>query len=411
MSINSAGLISWTPSNPQIGNNNVVVSVTDSVTAPVTQSFTIVVAPAGVLSVTASGSPINGVVPFSVAFNAIVSGGAAPYTYSWDFETDGTPDSTVQNPSNTYTASAVYTATVTVTDAVSTSVTDSVTITATTTGGPGAPTFTTTSCSDGEEDESYTCDVDATGTGVITYSLVTAPSGMTINTGSGLISWTPTNDGSFSFTVRAIDLSNLVSTDKSYSIDIEENTDVDDDNLFVESISFKNYEFFRGDEITALVTLENEGDSDFDDLELSMSIEELGLYASLADFDLDDGEKKTKEISLQLPTEIARGYYLVKFKIENDDVRVVKYRDIFVNAEGPIGNAITQETVELVSQPSITGYLPENKGPRTNWLGVFFLLVIVGVLVGIVVQLVRRLSVEKQNINEVTFTELDSGLN
>ncbi len=64
-----------------------------------------------------SATPSAGVVPLDVTFGVTPSGGSGTYTYSWDFENDGTADSTVQNPAHAYSAAGSYTATVTVTDA------------------------------------------------------------------------------------------------------------------------------------------------------------------------------------------------------------------------------------------------------------------------------------------------------
>jgi hypothetical protein len=49
----------------------------------------------------------------------------------------------------------------------------------------------------------YTYDLDATGSPVPSYSLVTAPFGMTINGATGLIEWTPSVTGNYPVTVEA----------------------------------------------------------------------------------------------------------------------------------------------------------------------------------------------------------------
>ncbi|MCY3018671.1 MAG: PKD domain-containing protein [Planctomycetota bacterium] len=65
---------------------------------------------------TASGSPTSGAVPLTVAF---VGGGTDAdndtLSYLWDFG-DGTPASTTQNPSHTFSAVSTYTVTLTVSD-------------------------------------------------------------------------------------------------------------------------------------------------------------------------------------------------------------------------------------------------------------------------------------------------------
>ena len=72
------------------------------------------------------------------------------------------------------------------------------------------------------EDSLYSYDVDAADPNpgdVITFSLDTAPAGMTINTTTGVIQWTPTNDdlGNHSVVVRAEDAGGLFDT-QSFNI-------------------------------------------------------------------------------------------------------------------------------------------------------------------------------------------------
>ncbi len=50
----------------------------------------------------------------------------------------------------------------------------------------------------------YTYDVDATGDPAPTFSLVTSPLGMTIDSATGLIEWTPSATGSYNVTVNAV---------------------------------------------------------------------------------------------------------------------------------------------------------------------------------------------------------------
>jgi glucose/arabinose dehydrogenase/PKD repeat protein len=67
----------------------------------------------------ATGTPTNGTAPLTVQFSS--AGSADPdagntITYAWDFDNNGTTDSTAANPSHTYTANGNYTAKLTVTD-------------------------------------------------------------------------------------------------------------------------------------------------------------------------------------------------------------------------------------------------------------------------------------------------------
>jgi PKD repeat protein len=58
----------------------------------------------------------EGGVPLTVQFNDLTSGGAAPYTYAWDFDDDGTVDSMEQNPVHTYDDRGTYSVRLAVTD-------------------------------------------------------------------------------------------------------------------------------------------------------------------------------------------------------------------------------------------------------------------------------------------------------
>lgn len=86
------------------------------------------------------------------------------------------------------------------------------------------PIITTTPSMTGSTGMAYVYDVSSTGAPLPTYSLTTAPAGMTINASSGVISWTPTVEqaGAHSVTVVA---ENLHGSDaQTYTIDVVDNT-------------------------------------------------------------------------------------------------------------------------------------------------------------------------------------------
>lgn len=90
------------------GTSVASVTVTDGAGEQVSASRTITVTGASTtteddaLTVRFNVSPQSGTVPFNAQFQAVVSGGKAPYSYEWDFDGDGTVDSSVQNPLYTY---------------------------------------------------------------------------------------------------------------------------------------------------------------------------------------------------------------------------------------------------------------------------------------------------------------------
>ena len=70
-----------------------------------------------------------------------------------------------------------------------------------------SPTITSTPITTATVGAAYTYDVNATDPDgdTLTYSLTTKPTGMTINSTTGLINWTPTSTGDYEVTVRVSD--------------------------------------------------------------------------------------------------------------------------------------------------------------------------------------------------------------
>lgn len=261
-------------------------------------------------------------------------------------------------------------------------------------GSLNSPYITTNHCPDGRVGQAYTCDIDASGSGV-TYSLVSAPPNMTINSNTGVVSWTPKNDGTFDFTIRASNAAG--SAQRTFTVKIEKN-EADEHDLFVDSITIEDDEVVQGALLRAFVTLSNEGTKDFNDLVITMEIQELGLKSSVSKFDLDDGQKKTKELTLQLPANVNIGEYDVQFTIKNDDVNVVKYRTVFVYEDKNPSSTVkpTQsaknEKINVVSQPTLSGYVPPARSSRLNWNGIVFmglLLIALVVLSGYIIKRMR----------------------
>ncbi|RLD59916.1 MAG: hypothetical protein DRJ05_05680, partial [Bacteroidetes bacterium] len=75
----------------------------------------------GVVALNANFSADGTLVPVgsTVSFTDQTAGGETPYSYSWDFDGDGTEDATTQNPSFQYNTAGTYTVSLEVTDDLS----------------------------------------------------------------------------------------------------------------------------------------------------------------------------------------------------------------------------------------------------------------------------------------------------
>lgn len=203
----NTGVISWTPGNDDVGDNDVVAVASDGELTD-SQIFTITVQ-------NANDAP--------VITSSPVTSGSTGNLYTYDVAATDNDDDTLTFSMITYPAGmsvnassgliewmpsteGLFNVTVNVSDGY---LTDGQSYTINVTNTNEAPTITSAAVTSAEEDALYTYDVDATdpNNDTLTYALDTSPSGMTIDPDSGLIQWNPTNDsiGENSVVVSASD--------------------------------------------------------------------------------------------------------------------------------------------------------------------------------------------------------------
>jgi hypothetical protein len=85
---------------------------------------------------------------------------------------------------------------------------------------PEAPAISSSAVTTGTAGVLYQYDVNASGTPVPTYTLAAGPAGMTINEGTGLISWTPSVSGTAVVTVTAVNRAG--SNSQNFTIDVRD---------------------------------------------------------------------------------------------------------------------------------------------------------------------------------------------
>jgi RHS repeat-associated protein len=219
-------LIQWTPELAQVGIHDVTVRASDGVLAS-TQSYTIGVTETPNNPPSITSTPMGPVVvdqlwTYQVTFTDPDSGDT--HTFSLPTAPSGMSIDASGLVSWTPTASQEgdHPVSVQVADNRGGTATQSFTLTVQAAVPPQPPQITSTPVTTAVVNEAYVYDVEANDANgdPITYSLEVAPTGMSIDPGTGLINWTPTDlqVGANPVTVRATDGSGY--QDQSYTVTV-----------------------------------------------------------------------------------------------------------------------------------------------------------------------------------------------
>ena len=136
--------------------------------------------------------------------------------------------------------------------------------------------------------------------------------------------------GNSDVTVRVQDESGLI-TDDTFRIKVVETQPTNArDLIYMGSIAFDNEFPSPGDELRVYVNFENIGTQDIRDTRITSIIQELGIRSSTLKVELDDGDKTSSVLTLEIPENTQPGRYWVELVIDIDGDRRVKYRPIDV---------------------------------------------------------------------------------
>ncbi|MCK5706267.1 MAG: tandem-95 repeat protein [Candidatus Aureabacteria bacterium] len=227
MTVNSStGSLSWTPLDGQVGSNFVRLLADDGNGGTTTQEFYIICSPTNwdpvIDSITATPSSVFEQENTTVTCNASDADGDT-LSYYW-------------HPSPAIITGSGSTVVVTMPEVAGDTVIEIVVTVSDGNGGStwnlinipvynknNVPVITSSAITSATEDSAYTYDVNATDSDgdTITYSLTVKPTGMVINSSTGLISWTPsqTNVGSNSVTISISDGNGGTDT-QSYNLNV-----------------------------------------------------------------------------------------------------------------------------------------------------------------------------------------------
>ena len=102
-------------------------------------------------------------------------------------------------------------------------------------------------------------------------------------------------------------------------------------NIKMDSISFADDSVDAGDILETSISIENIGEDRLDDVSVTISIPELGIWVTTAADDIRDGQTDKRTIALEIPADVAPGVYDVRIIVSNDDMKRIKHRDITIN--------------------------------------------------------------------------------
>jgi len=203
----------------------------------------------------------------------------------------------------------------------------------------GVPLITSTPVLSASENAAYNYNVDATDPDgdTLIFSLISNPSGMSISSTSGLISWTPTTAqlGLNNVTVNVSD-SNLTAL-QSFNISVGKGPKliISDLDVKVDGKSDKNLnnntkigkDAAPGTKVEFKLEIENmftdDEDLEIEDIDVEITIEDIDdgddLDEDADEFDLKQGKNEDLSIEFEMPLEIDEGIYDVIIIVEGDD--------------------------------------------------------------------------------------------
>ncbi|MFH1850560.1 MAG: Ig-like domain-containing protein, partial [archaeon] len=224
------------------------------------------------------------------------------------------------------------------------------------------PVITSTAVTSATLNATYTYDVEATDADgdTLTYALVTSPSGMTINTATGLIQWNPTAISSFNVAVRVTD-GRGGQADQGYTISVARGSKlrIADLDVKVDSKTDKNMndgERISEDagpksEVTFNFEIENlftrAEDVKIEDVIVTITIKDIDdgddLEEETDKFDIKRADSEKDSLVFDLPLRIEEDTYDVTISAEGDDERGITH-----TAEMTVYLRVDKNTHEII---------------------------------------------------------------
>lgn len=140
-------------------------------------------------------------------------------------------------------------------------------------------------------------------------------------------------EGTYTATLTVVDADGDSDSDSVTITVADELENIASRHYYVDGIAMSNDGRVQaGDTVELYIGAENIANIDKDRVSFNAIIQELGIYETTVEFDMDAGDKEVAVLYIDIPANTEPGTYDVRITISDDDVKRVIYRDIIVTA-------------------------------------------------------------------------------
>ncbi len=122
----------------------------------------------------------------------------------------------------------------------------------------------------------------------------------------------------------------LIITIAEYVEPVADPITVTSEGLVLKSVHVSDEEVRAGDYVYVTVGMENQAQEDLEDLKVAVVMYDFASKTTTSEFDIDDGDEKSKSLTVRVPSNARAGLYYMKVTVSNDDIHAVTYRTIRV---------------------------------------------------------------------------------
>ncbi|MBI5391840.1 PKD domain-containing protein [Candidatus Woesearchaeota archaeon] len=139
-------------------------------------------------------------------------------------------------------------------------------------------------------------------------------------------------EGTYSATLTVTDADGDTDSDIVIVTVTNKLANIGENHYYIDGIALSNDgRVNAGDDLELWVSAENIAGIDKNAVSFNAIIQELSVYETSGEFDLEAEDKETKVLSIHIPANTTPGIYYIRVTVSDDDVHRVIYRDIIVS--------------------------------------------------------------------------------